>query len=132
MFCPKCRAEFREGFERCIKCDTDLVQSLPANEISLENQAKKTYGINQILVLDVEKPLKIGSFVYVMVSLLYNILIAVRQFFPVIGFDNNQEAWLITFSLVDSVVKVFMWGLFYYALGQIIGLLKRGFNNEEN
>ena len=28
MFCPKCRAEYREGFLECTDCDTDLVEVL--------------------------------------------------------------------------------------------------------
>ena len=29
MYCPSCRAEFREGFFRCEDCDTVLVENLP-------------------------------------------------------------------------------------------------------
>ncbi len=29
MFCPKCKAEYREGFSRCADCDVDLVPELP-------------------------------------------------------------------------------------------------------
>lgn len=29
MFCPSCRAEFREGIERCPDCDVDLVHDEP-------------------------------------------------------------------------------------------------------
>lgn len=29
MFCPKCRAEYREGFSRCADCSVDLVEDLP-------------------------------------------------------------------------------------------------------
>jgi hypothetical protein len=29
MFCPKCKAEYREGFSRCADCGTDLVAELP-------------------------------------------------------------------------------------------------------
>lgn len=28
-FCPKCRAEYREGFARCADCDLDLVDRRP-------------------------------------------------------------------------------------------------------
>jgi len=28
MFCPQCRAEYREGFSRCADCDIDLVETL--------------------------------------------------------------------------------------------------------
>ena len=34
MFCPICRAEYREGFLECTDCDTDLVEELePMPEI---------------------------------------------------------------------------------------------------
>lgn len=29
MYCPKCRAEYREGFTRCSDCGLDLVEVLP-------------------------------------------------------------------------------------------------------
>lgn len=29
MFCPKCKAEYREGFSRCADCDIDLISELP-------------------------------------------------------------------------------------------------------
>ena len=29
MFCPQCRAEYREGFFRCSDCDIPLVDQLP-------------------------------------------------------------------------------------------------------
>jgi hypothetical protein len=29
MFCPQCKAEYREGFRRCADCDVDLVWELP-------------------------------------------------------------------------------------------------------
>jgi hypothetical protein len=33
MFCPVCKAEYREGFARCADCDVDLVSELPAGAI---------------------------------------------------------------------------------------------------
>ena len=34
MFCPKCRAEYREGFLECTDCDCDLVDVLePVPEV---------------------------------------------------------------------------------------------------
>ena len=29
MFCPKCKAEYREGFYTCADCNVDLVKELP-------------------------------------------------------------------------------------------------------
>ncbi|HYL68187.1 MAG TPA: hypothetical protein VEX69_03395, partial [Candidatus Limnocylindria bacterium] len=34
MFCPLCKAEYRDGFTRCSNCDTDLVSSLDSSETS--------------------------------------------------------------------------------------------------
>lgn len=31
MFCPVCKAEYRQGFTRCADCDVELVYRLPAN-----------------------------------------------------------------------------------------------------
>jgi hypothetical protein len=33
MFCPNCKAEYRDGFTRCADCDVDLVWELPAAAI---------------------------------------------------------------------------------------------------
>lgn len=33
MFCPQCKAEYRQGFTRCADCDLDLVYELPARAI---------------------------------------------------------------------------------------------------
>jgi hypothetical protein len=35
MFCPQCKAEYRQGFTRCADCDVDLVESLPRSEESV-------------------------------------------------------------------------------------------------
>jgi hypothetical protein len=32
MFCPKCRAEYREGFNTCSDCHVELVEDLPPLE----------------------------------------------------------------------------------------------------
>ena len=32
MFCPECRAEYREGFNKCSDCNVDLVEQLPPEQ----------------------------------------------------------------------------------------------------
>ena len=32
MYCPECRAEYREGFVHCADCDVDLVDALPPED----------------------------------------------------------------------------------------------------
>jgi hypothetical protein len=38
MFCPKCKAEYREGFYRCADCEIDLVYELPPETEQLSEQ----------------------------------------------------------------------------------------------
>jgi len=33
MFCPQCKAEYRQGFTRCADCEVELVDELPAGAI---------------------------------------------------------------------------------------------------
>lgn len=33
MFCPQCKAEYREGFTRCVDCDVELVEEFPSAAI---------------------------------------------------------------------------------------------------
>ena len=34
MFCPNCRAEYRQGFEKCEDCDVALVAELPPEPVT--------------------------------------------------------------------------------------------------
>jgi hypothetical protein len=40
MFCPNCRAEYREGIRRCPECDLELVDTLPDPDAGAEPDAK--------------------------------------------------------------------------------------------
>ena len=42
MFCPQCKAEYRQGFTRCSDCDVDLVYALPQDS---EQQVAAREGI---------------------------------------------------------------------------------------
>jgi hypothetical protein len=42
MFCPLCKAEYRQGFTRCSDCDVDLVWELP--QAAIELRAAETPG----------------------------------------------------------------------------------------
>lgn len=40
MFCPQCKAEYRQGFTRCADCDADLVPELPKSDIELQEESE--------------------------------------------------------------------------------------------
>jgi hypothetical protein len=48
MFCPECKAEYREGFARCSDCDVDLVYQLP------KPAASGADAFGRAVILDVE------------------------------------------------------------------------------
>ena len=39
MFCPECKAEYRDGFTRCADCDVDLLERLPESEPELSEDS---------------------------------------------------------------------------------------------
>lgn len=45
MFCPECKAEYRQGFTHCADCDVELVAQLPnAGIVALKNDAGDEAG----------------------------------------------------------------------------------------
>ena len=46
MFCPKCRAEHREGFSVCSDCNVDLVHELPPEP---EPECAEHIGYEEVL-----------------------------------------------------------------------------------
>ncbi|MCU7494520.1 MAG: DUF2007 domain-containing protein [Ignavibacteria bacterium] len=40
MFCPNCKAEYREGFTRCADCQVDLVDKLPEEDFELDTDIR--------------------------------------------------------------------------------------------
>jgi len=40
MFCPKCKAEYRDGFTKCFDCDVDLINELYDDTIDTDNDKK--------------------------------------------------------------------------------------------
>src|SRR5262245_8426739 len=51
MFCPQCRAEYREGFYKCSDCDIPLVDQLPADRPVIDRQAASETDHPQLVVL---------------------------------------------------------------------------------
>jgi hypothetical protein len=131
LFCPVCKGEFRDGFTYCKKCGVDLVEDAPIDDESIENSNKI---ISKILAFKIEDYLKIGGIVFIIVAILKE---GSNDFFSVV--KNVELRSLVGWQLfgtvmmiVYSIVKDTLWGLFYIALGYIIGFLKRDEISEKN
>lgn len=54
MFCPTCRAEYREGFTECVDCEVPLVSELPPlpePEFVEFEEVLSTYNMGDIAVI---------------------------------------------------------------------------------
>jgi hypothetical protein len=50
MFCPVCRAEYREGFTRCSSCEAELIDALPQVETPASSApTASTYSLAYVL-----------------------------------------------------------------------------------
>ncbi len=134
MFCPKCKSEYREGFTQCSNCNTDLVEEINEDYIK-ESKSKepKIKSLSKILDINIEKCLKIGSIYYVIISIISALLsFIVKLFFPtdlLTKFDINLFlSGLLTF--VNSVLTSAGWGLFLFAFGKVVEILKEGNKND--
>lgn len=47
MFCPICKAEYRDGFSRCADCDVELVHELPAHAIVPAHSPEQPAGSDE-------------------------------------------------------------------------------------
>jgi len=54
MFCPDCKGEYREGFYECAKCETDLVDELPAEPEELEERKREYVEYVEVLATNNE------------------------------------------------------------------------------
>lgn len=117
MYCPKCQAEFREGFLRCEKCDIELVEGMPAPP-----QAGGT-RLAALRMLKVEDWLKLGAFIYVAVEIL-GALVGRSGIF-VIGQERMGGWGSALVSFTGSALSAIVQGALYCGVGEIIGLLRR-------
>ena len=57
MFCPRCTAEYRQGFTRCGDCDIELVDHLPPDAVDSEEAEDSVY----VVVATVQSSLEEGQ-----------------------------------------------------------------------
>ena len=121
MYCPKCRAEFREGFYRCVKCDADLVEGEPEPLPVLPPAWRRRLAMMKSY--KIEDWLKLGAFVYVGLEILATFI---GRSGILVHPPGNPEEWRM--SLVGMGMNIFgaavQAGL-YYGVGELIGLVRK-------
>ena len=134
MFCPKCRAEFREGFTFCQSCNENLVDELPPKpkidkegNLSAIKAARSTFRV--------EKWLKIGGIIYIFIALPSEIanLFVRMNLGPPFGLQDLGRGGIIihVVNFATSFLGSVLWGAFFYGLGRIIEVLQGVFSNEK-
>lgn len=61
MFCPECRAEYREGFTRCSDCDVPLVEELPPEIEPKDVELEKVFESSNPALLAMVKSVLEGA-----------------------------------------------------------------------
>jgi hypothetical protein len=126
MYCPKCGAEYREGYSICPDCNENLVNELP---LEIKRQNLNGLSLNRLFNNHIEKWLKTGGIAYIFVGLLYYIIKSINNY---IGAGNSSSKIIvIIFGLLFDILSTILWGLFYFWLGKILEILRTGFKNEQ-
>lgn len=127
MICPKCEGEFREGYTRCNRCDVDLIPELATKYTNYNKKDPENLGIMKFLDLKIEKLLKIGGIVYVVINGLHEIAQLISES---LKFSYDGGPFFLLFGFFLAIFNNIMPGLYYFALGHIIEIMKRAFINE--
>lgn len=52
MFCPKCKAEYRAGFEKCMDCDVELIKTLPVESDNKDHHSDRLELVTVLVTVD--------------------------------------------------------------------------------
>lgn len=53
MFCPNCKAEYREGFTKCSDCGVDLVEKLPEESHEIDPDIRFVEVLRTLNLVDI-------------------------------------------------------------------------------
>lgn len=127
MYCPKCKAEYREGFTYCKSCDAELVEGSPAIEEAQPVPSREKRGLIRSLSANIDKWLKVGGIVVVaagVVQVIWNLI----QATPITARGMELQPMLRVSEALNALVSLpsaFLAGFGYFALGEVISLLRK-------
>lgn len=84
MWCPKCKAEYRDGIAVCAECNTPLVESLPI-EVDISPAQAKIASLNRMESRENLQALSDGNKAYVEKSTKYEDMKATAYSFLLVG-----------------------------------------------
>ena len=113
MYCPNCKDEFQDGVTYCNHCQEELVEKLE------EEKEPRASIFSNILSYDVEKILKIGGLLYLVVSVL---LVIIQVISDVISGKINNYFY---FNTISRLLSGFLTGVLFYGVGQMVSILKK-------
>ncbi len=125
MFCPNCRAEYREGFSRCSDCGIELVEVLPPPEKldtkSLANdrpdKARPAYLLAWFVPMTVFSAMyfliwiKLSLLKYSFLTFTFVIMILLHNFgaFWMIYQSIRYERKVWRYALMSFIAFMFIW-----------------------
>lgn len=123
MICPKCGAEYQEGFTECSDCHAELVDAgtQEAADSELLPSIEKTAFPR--LSNHIDKWLKIGGITIAVLGVIQAVIGLIPSGYPA-GMNGGPGASQILTSLV-RIPEQLVTGLVYFGLGELLLLLRK-------
>ncbi|HBE80725.1 MAG TPA: hypothetical protein DDW65_23515 [Firmicutes bacterium] len=98
---------------------------MPQESFKPDKQTTSNHNVWFHLNVAIEKILKVGGMIYILIGIIYNVYMALNNH------QSHVSALKIISYLCYTLISTILLGLFYYGMGRIIELLREGLSNEK-